>query len=73
MKFRYRMGGVIAGALILAAWAATAQTGERLSDKEVKAIVDQVDTGRDKFEGNLDGSFKGSTVPSIGGPRACEV
>jgi hypothetical protein len=35
---------------------------ERLSDKDVKALIDQVDEGRDKFEGNLDGEFKGSTV-----------
>ena len=61
MEFRYRISGVIAG-VILAASAAAAQTGERLSDKDVKAIVDEVDTGRDKFEGNLDGDFKGSTL-----------
>ena len=40
---------------------AQAQT-ERLSDKDVKTVIDQVDEGRDKFEGNLDGQFKGSTV-----------
>ena len=61
MEFRFRIGGVVAG-VILAASAAAAQTGERLSDKDVKAIVDEVDTGRDKFEGNLDGGFKGSTL-----------
>ena len=33
-----------------------------MSDKDVKALIDQVDTGRDKFEGNLDGQFKGSTL-----------
>src|SRR6478752_10048114 len=61
MALRYRIGGVIVG-VILAASAAAAQTGARLSDKEVKAILDAVDTGRDKFEGNLDGDFKGSTL-----------
>ena len=35
---------------------------ERLSDKDVKTLIDQVDEGRDKFEGNLDGQFKASTV-----------
>jgi len=35
---------------------------ERLSDKDVKTLIDQVDEGRDKFEGNLDGEFKGSTL-----------
>jgi len=61
MALRYRKGVVIVG-VILAASAAAAQTGARLSDKEVKAILDAVDTGRDKFEGNLDGDFKGSTL-----------
>jgi hypothetical protein len=48
----------------LASWSVPglAQGPERLSDKEVKALVDQVDEGRDKFEGNLDGAFKGSTL-----------
>ena len=62
MEFRYRMGGVIAGALVLVASVVAAQTGERLTDKDVKALIDEVDTGRDKFEGNLDGGFKGSTL-----------
>jgi hypothetical protein len=62
MEFQYQRSIVIAAALMLAAAAAAAQTGERLSDKEVKAILEEVDTGRDKFEGNLDGGFKGSTI-----------
>src|SRR4051812_35110602 len=62
MEFRYRMAGAIGGALLLVASAAAAQNGQRLSDKDVKALVDEVDTGRDKFEGNLDGGFKGSTL-----------
>ena len=40
---------------------------ERLSDKDVKMLIDQVDEGRDKFEGNLDGDFKGSTVQGANG------
>ena len=41
--------------------AASAQTpAARLSDKDVKTLIDQVDEGRDKFEGNLDGKFKGA-------------
>src|SRR4026208_1180227 len=40
---------------------------ERLSDKDVKTLIDQVDVGRDKFEGNLDGEFKGSTVQGASG------
>jgi hypothetical protein len=48
----------------LTAWAVpgVAQAPERVSDKDVKALIDQVDEGRDKFEGNLDGQFKGSTL-----------
>jgi len=40
---------------------------ERLSDKDVKTLIEQVDVGRDKFEGNLDGEFKGSTVKGLRG------
>lgn len=39
-----------------------AQAPARLSDKEVKAQIEKVDEGRDKFEGNLDGKFKDSTL-----------
>ena len=48
----------------LAAWSlpGLAQAPERMSDKDVKTLIDQVDEGRDKFEGNLDGQFKGSTL-----------
>ncbi|HEX8027765.1 MAG TPA: hypothetical protein VF491_04845, partial [Vicinamibacterales bacterium] len=67
MKFRYRVTCVIA-ALVLSAAAAAAQ-GERLSDKAVKELIDSVDTGRDKFEGNLDGRFKGSTLRGPNGER----
>lgn len=63
-----RSGGrpqVILLASALALWSipALAQApSERLSDKDVKQLIDQVDEGRDKFEGNLDGGFKGSTL-----------
>ena len=40
---------------------------ERLSDKDVKTLIDLVDVGRDKFEGNLDGEFKGSTLRGASG------
>ena len=73
MELRYRMAGVIAGALILAASGAVAQTPERLSDKEVKAIILEVDTGRDKFEGNLDGDFKGATLRGPNGETKVAV
>jgi hypothetical protein len=50
-------------ALFLCSMPMLAQTPpERRSDKDVKTLIDQVDEGRDKFEGNLDSQFKGSTV-----------
>jgi hypothetical protein len=59
---------LIATALSLASMPAYAQSRvERPSDKEVKALIDQVYEGRDKFEGNLDGAFKGSTVKGPNG------
>src|SRR4029078_967722 len=61
MAFRYLTSGGIGVALMLTASAAIAQTGDRLPDKDVKALIDQVDTGRDKFEGNLTGDVKGYT------------
>ncbi len=54
---------LLAGVLALWSMPALAQARpERLFDKDVKTLIDQVDQGRDKFEGNLDGNFKGSTV-----------
>ena len=67
MELRYRLSGIIVGALLLGASPVAGQLVERLSDKEVKALIDEVDNGRDKFEGNLDGSFKGSTLRGPGG------
>ena len=53
----------LASALALWSSPALAQDRpERLSDKDVKVLIEQVDTGRDKFEGNLDGRFKDSTL-----------
>lgn len=56
------------GALLLFASSSFAQApAERLPDKDVKALIDQVDEGRDKFEGNLDGQFKSSTIRNANG------
>jgi hypothetical protein len=54
---------LLASALALCALPALAQApSERLGDNDVKKLIDQVDNGRDTFEGNLDGGFKGSTL-----------
>ena len=59
---------LLAGALSLWSMPVFAQARpERLSDKAVKTLIEQVDEGRDKFEGNLDGQFKASTLRGPGG------
>ena len=59
---------LLASTLALWSMPALAQAPlERLSDKDIKTLIDQVDEGRDKFEGNLDGEFKSSTVRGPGG------
>lgn len=64
---------LIASALSVAAAPAYAQAPERLADKDVKALLEEVDTGRDKFEGNLDGDFKGSTITNANGVTKVSV
>jgi hypothetical protein len=64
---------LIASALSLWSIPALAQAlPERLSDKQVKTLIDQVDEGRDKFEGNLDSKFKASTVRGPSGETKVE-
>ncbi len=54
---------VILLASALTAWMpGFAHAGQRPSNDDVKALINQVDEARDKFEGNLDGAFKGSTL-----------
>jgi hypothetical protein len=54
---------LLASALAFWSMPVLAQTRpERMFDRDVKTLIDQVDQGRDKFEGNLDGQFKGSTL-----------
>jgi hypothetical protein len=46
---------IVASAIAIIALPSFAQAPpERLADQDVKALIEQVDTGRDKFEGNLD-------------------
>jgi hypothetical protein len=64
---------LLAGALSFCSIPALAQAPpERLSDKQVKTLIDQVDEGRDKFEGNLDSTFKGSTLKRPSGETKVE-
>jgi len=41
--------------------------------KDVKALIEQVDEARDKFEGNLDSQFKNSTLRGPGGETKVEA
>jgi len=64
---------LLAGAVCLWSAPAFTQTApERLSDKDVKTLIEQVDEGRDKFEGNLDGQFKNSTLRRPSGETKVE-
>ena len=62
-----------ASALFITAALAFAQVSERLADNDVKALLQEVDTARDKFEGNLDGDFKSSTITNSNGVTKVSV
>jgi ElaB/YqjD/DUF883 family membrane-anchored ribosome-binding protein len=65
---------VLASALALcplSLWARASQ--DRLPDKDVKALIDQVDDARDKFEGNLSSTFKSSTLRGPSGETKVEA
>lgn len=65
---------LLVGALALCPLPALAQASqERLSDKDVKTLIEQVDEARDKFEGNLDSQFKNSTLRGPGGETKVEA
>jgi hypothetical protein len=60
------MAPVLCGALVIAG-TAYAQTVERLTDKDVKTLIEAVDHGRDRFEDQLDGKLKDSILRGPGG------
>jgi hypothetical protein len=53
---------LLAGSLLWSLPALAQTAPERLTDNEVKDLIEQVDSGRDKFEGNLEGKFKDSVL-----------
>ena len=67
MAFRYRMIGALAGVVVLAASGLAAQSSERLSDKDVKGLIESVDQARDRFEDQLDAKVKNGVVRSATG------
>jgi hypothetical protein len=56
------LGWVAVGAALMIGPAVLAQTAHRLSDKDVRALIDVVDQGRDRFEDRLDGKIKNSVL-----------
>jgi hypothetical protein len=63
------VAGAVAATLAVgsAALAAQAPSGERLNDKDVKALLERVDHDRDRFEDQLDGKLKRSIIRGAGG------
>ena len=57
-----RAAAIAAGALALAAPGAAAQIPDRLTDKDIKELVERVDQARDRFEDQLDGKVKNGIV-----------
>ena len=62
MKRLTQLIGASFGCFLVLAGVASAQTAERLTDKDVKALLDAVDKGRDRFEDQLDGKLKSSIL-----------
>ena len=58
MKGPNRLTVALLCCLMVAGAGAFAQTGQRLTDKDVKSLIEAVDHGRDRFEDQLDGNFK---------------
>ena len=53
---------LLAAAALMPAPSLVAQTPSRLTDKDVKALIETVDKGRDRFQDELDGKVKSSIV-----------
>lgn len=66
MTMRTAFATAVIGAVLACPAAAAAQTGQRLSDSDVKQIIEDVDHTRDRFEDKLDGKIKDSVIR---GPR----
>ena len=57
----------VAGLLPLFAAVLAAQSGDRLLDRDVKQIIEDVDRARDRFEDQLDGKIKSAVLRGPGG------
>jgi hypothetical protein len=50
------------GLMILGLWAAPVAAADRLTDKDVKSLVERIDQGRDKFKDGLDDQLKNTIL-----------
>jgi hypothetical protein len=57
-----RLAALVGAASLFVPGTAAAQSGERLTDRDVKSLLETVDNGRDKFEDTLDGKLKNSVL-----------
>ncbi len=63
---RFRCAAIAGGVLLALGLAAPILAAERLNDKDVKQLIDRMDSERDRFEDQLDGKLKRSIIR---GPR----
>ena len=62
----FRCAAIAGGVLLALGLAAPIVAADRLNDKDVKQLIDRVDSERDRFEDQLDGKLKRSIIR---GPR----
>ena len=64
---RTRVASVAAAVFAAAALAAPAAAAERLTDKDMKQLIERIDNERDRFEDQLDGKVKTSIIRNAAG------
>ena len=62
MKGLERLTVATLSCIVVLGFDGLAQTGDRLTDKDVKTLLEAVDNGRDRFEDQLDGKLKESVL-----------
>lgn len=67
MRRHARLTVTLLGCVMAWSGVAFAQGGQRMTDKEVKALLESVDNARDRFEDQLDGKLKNQIVRGANG------
>jgi hypothetical protein len=62
-----RVTGIVLGTVVGVLSLASAQSGDRMTDGDVKALIESVDQARDRFEDQLDGKVKNAVVRTTSG------